>query len=201
WNNYNTREDRFTIVSSVPIAGTLQEYVPVRYGGVTVTAIPLPGHTVGSVGFLVDVDGQSVAFTGDLIAGPGKVWSLAATQWAYGSGQGLAMSWLSLMDLKQRGVDLIAPSHGPVMDDPAGAIDLTAARLRALLDLRGEHLRLGERWEQPYVDVLPHLLYNRSAHCRNYVLLSDSGKALLLDFGYDFEAGLPAGTDRASRRP
>lgn len=201
WNNYNTREDRFTIVSSVPIAGTLQEYVPVRYGGVTVTAIPLPGHTVGSVGFLVDVDGQSVAFTGDLIAGPGKVWSLAATQWAYGSGQGLAMSWLSLMDLKQRGVDLIAPSHGPVMDDPAGAIDLTAARLRALLDLRGEHLRLGERWEQPYVDVLPHLLYNRSAHCRNYVLLSDSGKALLVDFGYDFEAGLPAGTDRASRRP
>ena len=59
WNNYNTREDRFTIVSSVPIAGTLQEYVPVRYGGVTVTAIPLPGHTVGSVGFLVDVDGTT----------------------------------------------------------------------------------------------------------------------------------------------
>jgi glyoxylase-like metal-dependent hydrolase (beta-lactamase superfamily II) len=33
------------------------------------------------------------------------------------------------------------------------------------------------------------------------VLLSDSGRALLFDFGYDFCTGIPAGTDRASRRP
>ncbi|MFW6033849.1 MAG: MBL fold metallo-hydrolase, partial [bacterium] len=65
-NNYNTREDRFTIAASVPVAGTFQEYVPARFGAVTVTPIPLPGHTVGSVGFLVEVDGRRVAFTGDL---------------------------------------------------------------------------------------------------------------------------------------
>jgi glyoxylase-like metal-dependent hydrolase (beta-lactamase superfamily II) len=34
-----------------------------------------------------------------------------------------------------------------------------------------------------------------------YVLLSDSGKALFIDFGYDFITGIPAGSDRASRRP
>ncbi|MFW6090991.1 MAG: MBL fold metallo-hydrolase [Actinomycetota bacterium] len=200
-NNYNTREDRFAIAASVPVAGTFQEYVPARFGDVTVTPIPLPGHTIGSVGFLVEVDGRRVAFTGDLIAGPGKVWSLAATQWAYGSGQGLAMSWLSLMDLRERGVDLLAPSHGPVMDDPVGAIDLTASRLRELLDLRGEHPKLEERRTDPYERVLPHLLYNRAAHSQNYALLSDSGKALLIDYGYDLQAGLPAGTDRAARRP
>jgi glyoxylase-like metal-dependent hydrolase (beta-lactamase superfamily II) len=35
----------------------------------------------------------------------------------------------------------------------------------------------------------------------SYVLLSDSGKALFIDFGYDFITGIPAGSDRASRRP
>jgi glyoxylase-like metal-dependent hydrolase (beta-lactamase superfamily II) len=34
-----------------------------------------------------------------------------------------------------------------------------------------------------------------------YVLLSASGKALFFDFGYDFVTGVPAGFDRASRRP
>src|SRR5690606_11137602 len=36
---------------------------------------------------------------------------------------------------------------------------------------------------------------------KSYVLLSESVKALLIDYGYDFIMGLPAATDRASRRP
>jgi glyoxylase-like metal-dependent hydrolase (beta-lactamase superfamily II) len=33
------------------------------------------------------------------------------------------------------------------------------------------------------------------------VLLSESGSALIIDYGYDFTTGLPDGTDRSSRRP
>jgi glyoxylase-like metal-dependent hydrolase (beta-lactamase superfamily II) len=33
------------------------------------------------------------------------------------------------------------------------------------------------------------------------VLLSDSGQALLFDYGYDFTTGIPAGQDRAAKRP
>lgn len=201
WNNYNTREDRFSIVSSVPIAGTFREYVPTTFGGVEITPIPLPGHTVGSVGFLASVDGFDVGFTGDLLAGEGKMWSLAATQWSYAGPEGLAMTWLSLQDLRERDLDLLLPSHGTPMDDPRAAIDLTSERVRALLDLRKDHLELADRRDEPYQQVTEHLLYNRASHCRSYVLLADSGKALFLDFGYDFEAGWPAGTDRASRHP
>lgn len=200
-NNYNTREDRFSVIASVPIAGTFAEYQPTTFGSVTVTPIPLPGHTVGSVGFLADVDGAEVAFTGDLLAGPGKLWSLAATQWSYAGPEGLAMTWLSLMDLRDRAPDRLLPSHGPVMEEVVPALEQTASRVRALLDLRGQHLGLTERRERPFEPVSPHLLYNRSSHARSYVLLSESGKALVVDFGYDFEAGLPAGTDRAARRP
>jgi len=35
----------------------------------------------------------------------------------------------------------------------------------------------------------------------SYVVLSRSGKALLVDYGYDFIGGIAAGADRASRRP
>lgn len=200
-NNYNTREDRFSIISSVPIAGGIPEYVPTRYGPITVTAIPLPGHTVGSVGFLLDVDGRRAAFTGDLIAGPGKVWSLAATQWSYAGPEGLAASVLSLLDLRDREPDLLLPSHGPVMDDPPSAIDLTVGRLRELLELRKQHREVVTRRERPFEHITPHLLYNRVAHSKSYILLSDSGKALVVDYGYDLDYGLPAGTDRAARRP
>ena len=200
-NNYNTREDRFSISASVPIAGPIPEYVPTQYGAITVTALPLPGHTVGSVGFLIDVDGRRVAFTGDLIAGAGKVWSLAATQWTYGGSEGLAASILSLLDLRDRAPDALLPSHGPVLDDPPTAIDLTVDRLRGLLELRGDHVNLAQRRASPFVEITPHLLYNRVAHSNSYVLLSESGKALVVDYGYDLDYGLPAGTDRAARRP
>jgi glyoxylase-like metal-dependent hydrolase (beta-lactamase superfamily II) len=44
-------------------------------------------------------------------------------------------------------------------------------------------------------------LMHRVSMANMYVLLSDSGKALFIDFGYDFITGIPAGSDRASRRP
>ncbi|HET7616560.1 MAG TPA: MBL fold metallo-hydrolase, partial [Bacillales bacterium] len=51
------------------------------------------------------------------------------------------------------------------------------------------------------VELTPHLLRNRTSWANSYVLLSDSGKALVIDYGYDFMVGLASGADRASRRP
>ena len=200
-NNYNVREDRFTITESVRVTGTLPEYRTTWYGGRPFTVVPLPGHTVGSVGFLTRIDGRPVAFTGDLLAAPGKLWSLAATQWSYAGAEGLAATTLSLMDLQDRQPDVLMPSHGEVMEDVDGAIDLLVGRLKRLLAVRGEHLDVVERRNRPYVQVLPHLLCNRTAHAMSYVLLSNSGKALIVDYGYDQYYGIAAGSDRASRRP
>lgn len=200
-NNYNVREDRFTITESVPVTGTLPEYRTSWYGGRPFTIVPLPGHTVGSVGFLTSVDGRRVAFTGDLLAGPGKLWSLAATQWSYAGAEGLAATTLSLLDLQDRRPDVLMPSHGDVMEEVDPAIDLLVHRLKRLLSVRGEHLDVIEHRNRPYEQVLPHLLCNRTAHAMSYVILSNSGKALMIDYGYDQYYGVPAGSDRASRRP
>ncbi len=200
-NSYNTREDRFSILNSVPVAGCVTEYRPMRFGSLEVLPLPTPGHTVGSVSYLARIDGQRVAFVGDLIYAPGKIWSVAATMWAYGDLPGIASTLLSLLDLRERKLDLLLPSHGEPITDPAAAIDATVERMWELINFRGSHIDLPDWLERPYVALSPHLLHNRSSHAYSYVLISRSGKAMKFDFGYDMITGLAAGTDRASRRP
>ncbi len=201
WRNYNMREDRFALLDDVPIAGTLRDYATLHVGAWAVEVRPTPGHTIGSVTLLAEVDGRRVAFSGDLIAAPGKLWSLAATQWGYNDASGVAMSIASLHDLQRQDVAWLLPSHGAPMDEPQAALALLAERLWALLQGRDQHRTLLEMLATPYQPILPHLLRNRTSIANSYVLLSQSGRAMLLDFGYDFLMGEPAGYDRASRRP
>ncbi len=200
-NSYNNRQDRFSPLEPVPVAGTLKDYATYRFGDLSFTVIPTPGHTTGSLTLFADIDGVRVAFTGDLIAAPGKVWSLAATQWSYNGAEGVAASVASLLELKDRRPDLLLPSHGGAILEPAAATDALVENLWALLRHRRENPRLLQLRDEPYVALSPHLLWNRTSFAYSYVLLSKSRKALFIDFGYDFTTGLAAGFDRASRRP
>jgi glyoxylase-like metal-dependent hydrolase (beta-lactamase superfamily II) len=200
-NIYDLREDRFTILDDVPIDGAVAEYRTRRYGSIDVLAIPTPGHTPGSVSYLVDIDDRRLAFTGDLIAAPGKVWSLAATQWTYTGIEGLGAIILSGLDLIDRRPDRLLPAHGEPIDAPEPAIRLVNDRLQQLIDLRTPEWQLASLRQRPYLEISKHLLRNQTAVANSYVLLSDSGSALVIDYGYDFTTGLPSGTDRSSRRP
>jgi glyoxylase-like metal-dependent hydrolase (beta-lactamase superfamily II) len=201
YNSYNNRQDRFSLLESVPIAGTLTDYAVQACGGRHYTILPVPGHTAGSLSVLGEIDGRRVAFTGDLIAAPGKTWSLAALQWGYSDACGVAASITSLLDLRERAPDWLLPSHGELMAEPAAAMDLLVARLRELLDGRDEYPRLLAWRAEPFVALTRHVLWNRTSLAYSYVLLSDSHKALLIDYGYDFTTGLAGGADRAARRP
>ena len=198
---YDLREDRFTVLESVPVDGVVADYRTTRFGPFDVLALPTPGHTPGSMSYIVEIGGRRLAFTGDLIYGPGKVWSLAATQWTYTGIEGLGSTILSGLDLLDRSPDVLLPAHGDPIDDAAGAIGLLNTRLQALIDLRSPEWQLAELRERPYLEITSHLLRNRTSVSNSYVLLSKSGAALVIDFGYDFTTGLPGGTDRSSRKP
>lgn len=201
-NDYDLRQDRFSLLEQVPVAGTVAEYRTRRYGALDVHAVPTPGHTIGSVTYLVDVDGRRVALSGDLVYGDGEVWSLAATQWSYGGMEGAAATHVSCGVLASLEPDLLLPSHGDPIDDPARALALVRARLQDLVDLRRETpWDLGDWLHRPFAPVTPHLLRNRTALAHSYALLSESGAALLIDFGYDLTTGTPPVSERAARRP
>lgn len=199
YNNYNNRQDRFSILESAPVAGTLKDYSRFEIGGFCFEILPTPGHTTGSVSLLLVLEGLGYAFTGDLIYAPGKVWSLAATQWSYNGGEGIPFSILSLLSLQEKDIQTLLPSHGNPME--VSAISDTVENLRNLLSFRRHNPRLFLLRETPYQALTPHLLFNRTSMSNSYVLISESKKALILDLGYDFMAGCASGTDRSSRRP
>ena len=212
YNNYNVRQDRFSLLESVSVTGTLQDYETRLFGAHSMTVIPTPGHTTGSISFLIELNDQRILFSGDLIYASGKVVSLSATQWTYNGAEGVAAGLASLLDLQDRQIDLLLPSHRDPINHPQSAIALLAERFWELLQRRKQNPRLFQLRERPYQQVLPirdgpkgagtpHLLMHCASMANMYVLLSESGKALFIDFGYDFVTGIPAGSDRASRRP
>jgi glyoxylase-like metal-dependent hydrolase (beta-lactamase superfamily II) len=202
YNDYVLRQDKFSLLDSVPTHGVVPEYRTATYAGTAVEVVPTPGHTTGSVTYLVERAGRRIAFTGDLIYAPGKVWSLASTQWSYTENEGPAMTVLSCYLLMKRDLSLLLPSHGQVMDEPQAALELLADRMQTYVDSRRPRpWDLRQHLDDPYGHLTEHLLNNRSSHSLSYVLLSETGAALIFDYGYDITTGMASGVDRASRRP
>jgi glyoxylase-like metal-dependent hydrolase (beta-lactamase superfamily II) len=201
-NDYDLRQDRFSLLQGVSVTGWVDEYAWADYGPFRVLSIPTPGHTVGSETYLVRVGGRLVAFCGDLIYGPGKVWSLAATQWSYSGCEGLIATMSSCHELARHEAEVLFPSHGEPVRAPGPALALVQRRLQELVDnWRHERWSGADWYREPWVEISPHLLRNRTSVATSYALLSDSGRALLLDFGYDICGGMLGQSDRAARRP
>jgi glyoxylase-like metal-dependent hydrolase (beta-lactamase superfamily II) len=97
-------------------------------------AIPLPGHTRGSVAYLLD---ERVLFTGDSLAGNGRGHELVAFRDAcWYSWDALAAS---LAKLAAHRFDRVLPGHGwPVH---AAADDLQASLAALLERMRGPQAR------------------------------------------------------------
>ena len=197
-NNYDLRTDRFSLLDSVQVTGVMKDYSSRRVGHVDVRTLPTPGHTPGSVTYLVD----GYAFTGDLIHSPGKVWSAAALQWSYVGLEGAALTMASLVQLLDHEPAVLLPSHGGPMADPPTAVRETCEALSELINVRlGMRTDMLRKLDDPFVELSPHLLMNHTSESRSYVLLSDSGTALLIDYGYDLSTGIPQGGDRYTVRP
>jgi glyoxylase-like metal-dependent hydrolase (beta-lactamase superfamily II) len=202
--DYDVRQTGFSLLDSIEVAGVVDEYRVRDYGGVEVFTLPTPGHTIGSVTYLAELAGRGHAFTGDLLYAPGRVWSLAATQWTYGGIEGQAATILSCGVLGRHAPDVLLPTHGEPMDDPTDALARTRERLTEVMELRrGDQPPWDlQGWlDNPWEILSPHLLRNRTSIATCFALLSDSGAALLIDWGYDLWTGMPLGLDRAASRP
>ncbi len=61
-----------------------------------IRTIETPGHTKGSVSYLVEVDGRSICFSGDLIIRGGYVRDVYSMQWIYLQNPGIDSSLSSI---------------------------------------------------------------------------------------------------------
>jgi glyoxylase-like metal-dependent hydrolase (beta-lactamase superfamily II) len=183
WDMYNVRNTFFTLTRDVQVAGTLDDFRKWKWEDEDYEffVLPTPGHTLGSVTLISRIDGRSVAFSGDLIYAPGKVLTLFDMQYDYGSTDGVETAILSLKNLARRSPDTLCPSHGQIMHEADKAIGSTRENLIRFFSLMNNGLMPAD--EIDLTVISPHLLAATYACAHFYVLLSDDGHALFVDFG------------------
>jgi glyoxylase-like metal-dependent hydrolase (beta-lactamase superfamily II) len=190
FDDYDASSLANTRARSIPVARRLADYETFEWRGYLIQAVPTPGHTRGSVTYMVEIDGQACAFSGDLIAATGRVDTIHDLQWQYGAPDALGAALHSVVNLAGMPIDRLLPSHGTPMTEPRSALEALGANLRELYDLLGEMRanRVWTRWphavDQPKTQVLPHLWVNSHSVANTYALVAEDGAGLLLDYGY-----------------
>ncbi len=178
---YNVRNTYFSLTQDVSVAGSLEDFGDWSWGSYTFTILPTPGHSLGSLTLLVTVDGQRVAFTGDLLYAAGKVVTMFDMQYNYGAVDGVELAILSLKNLARREPERIYPSHGDAMPDPDTALRATRDNLISYYKLLTSGQLPAD--EIDFLPVTPHLLAATYACSYFYVIIADSGDALMVDYG------------------
>ena len=99
---YYVRNDFNTLTENVPVASVLRDYGTFRWNNRDIFVLPTPGHTLGSVSLIMEIDGKKTAFTGDLMHSPGKLVNLWDTQVNYGGAEGIDLGSFSLARLREQ---------------------------------------------------------------------------------------------------
>jgi glyoxylase-like metal-dependent hydrolase (beta-lactamase superfamily II) len=140
WHLYNYHPHNLMLANAIRVTDTYTDGAQIAWGSASLAVLETPGHTDGSVSYLIDVDGKRFAFTGDLIYDEGQLWELYSLQ----KGQQTsdyhgflgARDELkeSLEKVRQASPTALIPTHGVVMNDPDKAIDTLLERLAYCYD-------------------------------------------------------------------
>ena len=177
---YDVKNDFFSLTRNVPVAQGLHDYATFRWRGHELFIQPAPGHTPGSIALLTQVDGRTTAFTGDLMHSPGKVQTLYDLQYYYAEHEGVDLSIYSLDELVKHAPGLLCPSHGAEVPRPVEGMQQLRSKLHEWWHFW--HVSAPTSEAQP-LSVTPYLIAHPFATSTFYALISDSGKALLIDYG------------------
>ncbi len=127
--------------SSLPADRYVKEGDVVEVSGLSFTVMETPGVTRDGVTYLAEIGGKRVAFTGNLLWEGGRVFDLYSFQEAvpeakvgcYHGYAGRFGPWIdSLRRLAAAKPDVLVPSQGPLITDPAGDIARAIERAQAI---------------------------------------------------------------------
>jgi glyoxylase-like metal-dependent hydrolase (beta-lactamase superfamily II) len=176
---YYVRNDFNTITENIAVAKRLPDYSTFRWNKIDFYVLPTPGHTLGSITLIATIDGKRVAFSGGLMYAPGKIQNLYDTQINYGGAEGVDLGIYSLSRLREQKPELLCPSHGQPLPDPEAGMGETIRKLTEYCRFQS-----GEpsEFNRPYA-VSPHLVAHYQTTSSFYAIVSDSGKAMFIDYG------------------
>lgn len=115
----------------------------IAWRDLVVRVLDTPGYTRGAVSYFVEVDGLQYGFVGDLIYGDGRILDLYSLQDAvsqahiggyHGYAGRIGDLIVSLRKVAEQKPDILVPARGPVIQEPAAAIDRLIHRLQAVYE-------------------------------------------------------------------
>lgn len=204
YDNYNDSNAVFSLGENISVDAVLEDYTTFVWKQYEFRVLPAKGHTYGMVSLVAEVDGEKIAFIGDLMASGGRLYQLHAMEYAYGDLLGVEFTMQSILALKKETVRVAYPSHGSPINDVKTDVERLEARLEVLASLgrlftsgRGSGFKdpqtIRESRLQP---ITKHLLWAGPYTCSNfYIVLSGSGHAMLIDYGLTSVGHLHASCD------
>jgi glyoxylase-like metal-dependent hydrolase (beta-lactamase superfamily II) len=118
---------------------SLEDGRTISWHGWTIRVVSAPGHSRDHVAFLAHKGegGTLMAFCGDALAVPGKLWAPYTTDWDHWTDAGLTPAGQSLRKLAALKPAVLLPAHGPVIDrDAVAALAKTAAAVEEVAFLK-----------------------------------------------------------------
>ena len=146
WVNWSYHPDYLMLTEPLKVDTAYTNGQTFTWGSASIRAISTPGHTNGSMSYEVTVDGKRVIFSGDCIYDEGRIWELYSMtkasspfdgRFVFGGNHGFEYEGFmwgrkdlleSLARIKEAKPEMLVPSHGRIMNDPAKAIEALVAR-------------------------------------------------------------------------
>jgi len=136
WHLYDFHPHHLTLLEPLHVSETYEDGDIMRWGPAQISVVSTPGHTDGSVSYVLEVDGERIAFCGDAIYDNGRVWDVYSLQKGSSTSDyhGFMGAWEELVQSLQKltalGPSKMVPSHGAIIEDPRSAVRLLEKRLR-----------------------------------------------------------------------
>ena len=201
WNSYDNRWDRFAPVRPIPVSNWMMDYENREIAGLKWEVVPTPGCTNGASSYVVDFNGLHLAFVGELICGLGYTSRLAPLQYNYNDFTGAANLWKSCYRLMENKLDMLLPSLGQPIDRPGQAIQLLRQNLKLIGGISpGFVEQLNDPDDDDIEEILPHLYRSKYSSAETNFVISDSGKVMAIDYGYNTSAYQSPGKQHLSNR-
>ena len=200
WHLYNYRPHNLMLADPIRVDDRYTEGIEIQWGPASLKVLETPGHTDESLTYLINVDGERFAFSGDLIYDEGQLWELYSLQKGeqtsdyhgfLGARDELRESLEKVRDVSPTA---LIPTHGVVMRDPDKAIDALRHRLADCYDkyvaisaLRHYFPQLftefeGRAGHMPIRDGKPPPEFLRHFGT-TWLIISETGEAFVMDCG------------------
>ena len=165
--------------------------------GIDFLCLDTPGHSPGSMTYVISQDQNKIAFTGDVIHDGAKMTTWFDSEWDYGFAKGVDTLIKSVERLADQKLDLLLPSQGRSIQNPPMQLKTYQKKLTAFRESYVRGYKVFESSEQdrdsfskptavPLISqVTPHLYkLSHKTKGKNFaIIISDNGKGLILDCG------------------